>query len=143
MAIIRDVGSAVREREFFTIAPDDSLRAACRQLRECRVDALAVLSGERLVGMLSEHDVIHRGIGADRRSDETQVAEVMTADPVTIGAGQSLAEAMQAMQEGGFRHLPVLEAGRLIGILSMRDIPTDYRLMLERYRESFGTLPAH
>lgn len=133
--IIRSIREVVANRPLHSIGPEETLRAACRILGEDEIGALAVVEGGRLVGILSEHDVIRRAVGRGKRMDETRVAEVMTADPVTVSADGSLAEAMEAMLIGRFRHLPVIEDGSVTGMLSMRDIPTEYRLMFERYTE--------
>lgn len=90
---------------------------------------------DHLVGILCERDVLRRVICEGRRADDTRVREVMTRNPRTISAGQSLAAAMAEMIDGGFRHLPVTRDGRVVGMLSMRDIPTQYRLMFERFAE--------
>lgn len=133
--IIRSVREIVGDRECGRAAPGDTVRAACRTLDRLNVGALAVLEDGRLVGILSERDVIRKCVGRDRRTDETLVSEIMTPDPQTIDVGGSLCEALAAMKAGGFRHMPVTEGGRCVGMLSMREIPTDYRMMHERLRE--------
>jgi CBS domain-containing protein len=101
-----------------------------------------VVEDGRLVGILSERDVMRKCIGGNRRTDETSVAEIMTTDPATIEADASLADAFRVMTQGRFRHLPVTDGGRLVAMLSIRDIPTEYRLMYERYVESFAPIAA-
>jgi CBS domain-containing protein len=86
------------------------------------VGALAVMDGGRLVGVFSERDVIRKCICRKRRTDETMVQDIMTAEPSTIGIDGSLAEALSFMTDTGFRHLPVLDADETAGHLSMRDI---------------------
>ncbi|ARE39756.1 CBS domain protein [Rhodovulum sp. P5] len=119
--------------------PGATLREACHKLEECNVGALAVMEEGCLVGILSERDIIRRAICKGRPMDTTMVADVMTADPRTIDIDGTLSEAQTIMTEGHFRHLPVIENGEPVGILSFRDVPTEYRLMFERfnqYRES-------
>ena len=131
----RTVAELLAGRPLLSVAPGTPLREACRMLSDHDIGALAVLEGGRLVGILSERDVIRRAICGNRRIDETLVAEVMTADPQTAAIGESPADALRRMRAGGFRHLPVMEDGRPVAMLSIRDIPTVNRLMWERYIE--------
>lgn len=133
--IIRSIEAILAGRDFHTTRPTETVRAACLQLDAADVGALAVMSEGRLVGILSERDVIRKCLARGRRTDDTTVADIMTPDPVTIDAAAPLADAMGAMVTGGFRHLPVLRGGAAVGMLSMRDIPTEYRLMFERFQE--------
>ena len=133
--IIRSIDAILSGRRFHVIVPDATVRQACTQLDAANVGALAVLDGGRLAGVLSERDVIRRCLAKGRHTDFTKVTDIMTANPVTIDAGAPLAEAMGAMITGAFRHLPVMCNGAPIGMLSMRDIPTEYRLMFERFQE--------
>lgn len=133
--IIRSIREVIAGRKLSCVAPDLTVRAACRLLVDADAGALAVMEDGRLVGMLCEHDVIRKCVASGRRADETRVAEIMTPDPVTIRAEAPLADALELMTGRGFRHLPVTEAGQVVGMLSMRDIPTEYRLMAERFAE--------
>ncbi|MEL6204102.1 MAG: CBS domain-containing protein [Pseudomonadota bacterium] len=133
--IIRTVGEVVAGRELATVQPSDTVEAACKVLATADVGALAVVEGDQLVGVISERDVIQRAICRGRPTADTAVSDVMTPDPKVIGRGASLSEALTQMIEGRFRHLPVVEAGAVTAMLSIRDIPTEYRLMVERYRE--------
>jgi len=136
--IIKSISEILRGRSLVSIAPDASIREACAALDRHNIGALAVMEGDRLTGILSERDVIRRCIAQERPTGSTRVAEVMSPDPVTVNARESLANAMAIMLDGGFRHLPVERAGEIVGMLSMRDIPTEYRLMAERWREHTG-----
>ena len=133
--IIRSIREVIAGRKLEGVAPDATVRAACRVLVAADAGALAVMEGDRLVGILGEHDVIEKCVAGGRRTDETRVADIMTRDPVLIDAERSLADALELMTGRGIRHLPVIAAGRVVGILSMRDIPTEYRLMAERFAE--------
>jgi CBS domain-containing protein len=106
-------------RELVTTGRGTTLRDATRRMCDRRVGSILVMDGERIAGILTERDVLR--VFADGQFDAT-VDEVMTPHPETIEADDSLAHARVVMLHGGFRHLPVLEAGRLVGILSMRDI---------------------
>lgn len=133
--IIRSIKQIIDGRPIHTIPPAATARDACMALKAADVGALAVMESDRLVGILSERDVIRKCIAGGRRTDETRVADIMTPSPVTVRSDTKVADAMEAMVTGGFRHLPVVDDGRVVGMLSMRDIPTEYRLMFERFSE--------
>jgi len=139
--IIRSIKQIIDGRPLHAVAPDATARDACAALKAADVGALTVMEGDRLVGILSERDVIRKCIAGGRRTDETRVAEIMTPDPVTVQSDTKVADAMEAMVTGGFRHLPGMEGDRVAGMLSMRDIPTEYRLMFERFTEYMQGTP--
>jgi CBS domain-containing protein len=97
-----------------------------------------VLEDARLVGVLSERDVIRKCVCRNRHTAETSVSEIMTADPITIDADGTLARSLEIMGEGGFHHVPVLQHGKPVGLLSSDDVPEEYRMMLERFKKIRG-----
>lgn len=115
-----------------------TVREACKVMCELNVGALVVFDQQELVGIVSERDVIRRCIGTDNHADETVVAAIMTRTPITIDAGSGVADALEVMQTGGFHHIPVTKAGQLIGLLELDDIPEEYHLLLEQFRELRG-----
>jgi CBS domain-containing protein len=106
-------------RGLLTTEPGASLREAAQRMVERRVGSIVVCEGERLVGILTERDIL--GLFA-RGELEARVADVMTRNPETVEPDESLAQARLVMLHGGFRHLPVVERGRLVGMLSLRDL---------------------
>lgn len=133
--IIRTISEILNGRKLHHVTPDTTAREACAALADADVGALAVLQNGVLIGVLSERDVIRKCVAGGKRTDDTRVSDIMTTNPVTVGAGARLADALAAMVKGHFRHLPVMENGTVVGMLSMRDIPTEYRLMFERFTE--------
>ncbi|WP_138468280.1 CBS domain-containing protein [Poseidonocella sp. HB161398] len=133
--IHQSIATIVTSRKVRTVSPQATVREACHLLVASPEGAVAVLDEGRLVGILSEHDVIARAICAERPTTETPVSAIMTAEPRSVEVSASLAEAMRIMTDGDFRHLPVMLGRELVGILSMRDIPTQYRLLVERFSE--------
>ena len=138
---IRSVRDVLGDRPVPLIAPGATLRAAAQLLDGHDIGALVVLDGDRLAGVLSERDIIRRCVAQDADPATTTVAEVMTAAPRTVAADGGLADAIALMREGRFRHLPVMDGARCIGLLSIRDIPTEYRMMFERFEEMRGARP--
>ncbi|TNF20272.1 MAG: CBS domain-containing protein [Rhodobacteraceae bacterium] len=130
---IKSVGEFLAEREVYVISSRASVVSACALMRDRDIGALPVLFGARLVGILSERDIIRRVVAEGRRTDGMVVAQVMTPDPRTVSPRASLADALMVMLEGGFRHLPVVDGGKLVAMLSIRDIPTEYRQRTRRY----------
>lgn len=97
-----------------------SLQAAAERMCERDVGALLVLTGQSLAGILTERDVL-RAV-SQGRVEGTSVAAWMTREPETVDAAASTRQAAAVMIRGGFRHLPVVEGGRPIGIVSIRDL---------------------
>ncbi|HEX5470048.1 MAG TPA: CBS domain-containing protein [Gaiellaceae bacterium] len=106
--------------DLLTVAAEERLAEAARRMVERGVGAVLVLAGDRLDGILTERDLmkaVAAGFG-----DEAKVSEWMTRHPETIEADDSTEHAAALMIHGGFRHLPVLEQGRVAGIVSIRDL---------------------
>jgi CBS domain-containing protein len=106
-------------RELLTAAASDSLVDAAHRMAERRVGAILVLEGEKLIGIMTERDVL-RAVG--KGTIEGTVADWMTRDPITVGKDATHGEAAMMMIHGGFRHVPIVEGGKLIGIVSIRDL---------------------
>jgi CBS domain-containing protein len=106
--------------DLLTVEPDVRLAEAARRMAQRGVGAVLVLEGERLAGILTERDLL-KAVAAGF-TDEARVSEWMTRQPETVEPDESTDQAASLMIHGGFRHLPVVEAGRPIGILSIRDL---------------------
>jgi CBS domain-containing protein len=111
--------SPTMSRHLLTAAASDSLVDAARRMNERRVGAILVLEGEKLIGIMTERDVL-RAVGAG--SIDGRVADWMTRDPITVDPHATHGEAAMMMIHGGFRHVPVVERGKLVGIVSIRDL---------------------
>jgi CBS domain-containing protein len=125
-------------RPVHSIAQGAVLREAARQMAEHGAGALVVLEGSALVGILSERDIVFRAVAQGLHSDDTLVADVMTRDPVTVGIDDAVSDTLAARLGDAFRHLPVMDGARVAGVLSFRDIPPEYVMMYERFREMSG-----
>lgn len=104
-------------------APTDSVQEACRRMAGNHCGHILVCDGERLVGIFTERDLLTRVIAPGHDPADLPVEKAMTVDPVTIAAEAPIREAVRVMDEGSFRCLPVLEGGRLVGIVTARDLP--------------------
>ncbi|MGH6719781.1 MAG: CBS domain-containing protein [Alphaproteobacteria bacterium] len=116
--ILRAKGSAVA-----TVEPDISVRAAAKLLSEKRIGALVVTDKDgRIAGIVSERDLV-RVIAADgARALDTRVADLMSRDVVTCGPAETIEAVMAVMTARRIRHLPVVDSGRLAGIVSIGDV---------------------
>jgi CBS domain-containing protein len=101
------------------VAPETTLLDAARRMHERRVGAVVVLDGDRLVGILTERDVL-RAVATNRV--DGPVSESMTHHPDTIDADEPAGQAAAIMIHGGFRHLPVVEGEAVVGMISIRDL---------------------
>ncbi len=108
--------------DVWAIAPDETVYKALEMMADKDVGALLVMDGDRLVGIFSERDYARRCILRNRRSRETKVRELMTAEVITISPSASIDEAMELMTKHRIRHLPVVEDGKVVGVVSIGDI---------------------
>jgi CBS domain-containing protein len=104
------------------VAHDDTVWSALEAMVAKNVGAVVVLDGTRVVGILSERDCARKVELAGRTARGTKVAEIMTVDVITVAPDTSIAECNALMHEHRIRHLPVLDQGRVVGVLSSRDV---------------------
>ncbi|QDH72756.1 CBS domain-containing protein [Brevundimonas sp. M20] len=115
--ILKDKGSVV-----FTIPPGLSLGEACVELDRLKVGALMVCQNDRVVGVLSERDVVRAIARHGQAGLVRPVSDFMTAEVVFAGAGETVAILMERMTDRRIRHLPVLIEERLVGVISIGDV---------------------
>jgi CBS domain-containing protein len=132
---MRTMSDIVRQQDPLTLPPEATVREACRRMRERRVGAVLVTDGDRrLVGIFTGRDAVHRVL-AEGKSARTRLSEVMTRNPTTLPPGRTAIEALRQMEDGRYRHLPVVDGGRLVGIVSRFDFNG---LELDRLDEETG-----
>ncbi len=134
------VPDVVSKQDLSSVSPNETVLAAAKLMTKRKIGALLVLDGAQLVGILSERDIAGRLVAEEKSPGETLITAIMTPKPETIGPQASVMDALQRMQEGGFRHLPVEEDGKIIGMVSIRDIYAAVREDLEEAvleREAF------
>ena len=111
----------VMERKKILLAPGDTtVSKAARLMAKKNVGAVMVVENQRLVGIFTERDAVFRVMAEGRDAATTQLADVMTAAPCTASPEESFGHALLMMYENGFRHVPVIEDGMPIGIVSAR-----------------------
>lgn len=112
----------VKGGQLFSVSPEDSVRHAIEIMATRHVGALLVMKEGVLLGIISERDYARKVILKNRSSQDTPVGDIMTANPVTVTPEATVHHCMELMTDGRFRHLPVTEAGRVIGMLSIGDL---------------------
>lgn len=121
LTTIRDL-LTVKGDQVWSITPETTVFSAIQLLAEKDVGALLILDGDQIAGIISERDIV-RQIALDQACYLSRpVMTLMTQDVFTVGPETSLEECMQLMTEEHIRHLPVVEAGRLIGLISIGDV---------------------
>ena len=114
---IRDV---IEPRKPVVAAPDATVREAARLMKKAKVGAILVVSAGRLAGIFTERDALFRVVAKDLDPRTTPLSAVMTPDPVTVTPEETFGYALLLMYENGFRHVPVVEKGRPVGMVSAR-----------------------
>ena len=121
-AIIEDPVRVLQPPEPITVAPDTPLRVAIQTLIDRKIGCVLVVDGGELLGIFTERDVLMNVAGHEGEFDNDAVREWMTPNPETVAEDDSIAFAIHKMDLGGYRHLPVMESGQPVGIISVRDV---------------------
>ncbi|MDX1701502.1 MAG: CBS domain-containing protein [Melioribacteraceae bacterium] len=109
-------------REVYSISPDDTVYDALKAMAEKEIGALVVLKNEKLVGILSERDYARKVILSSKNSMDTKVHEIMTPDVYFVNPKEKLSHCLSIMTKKHFRHLPVVENDKVVGVLSIGDV---------------------
>jgi CBS domain-containing protein len=112
----------IKGNQIFSVAPQDSVLQAIEMMASRHVGALLVMSQGTLIGIISERDYARKVILKKRSSHDTAVSDIMTSPAISVTPQDSVHHCMQLMTDGRFRHLPVMNAGRVVGMLSIGDL---------------------
>lgn len=110
------------QSHIWSVSPDTTVIEALFLMEEKNIGAVVVLDSEQLVGIFSERDYARKGIIQGRKAKSTPIKEVMTPKVFTVSPDMDIRECMKLFSEKKFRHLPVMEEDRVIGVLSIGDI---------------------
>jgi CBS domain-containing protein len=134
--VMRKISDIVRQQVPLTLSPDATVREACRRMRERRVGAVLVtLDDCRLVGIFTGRDAVHRVLAEGKSATGTPLSEVMTRDPTTMPPGKTAIDVLRLMEDGRYRHVPIVDDGKVVGIVSRFDFTG---LELDRLDEETG-----
>jgi CBS domain-containing protein len=115
------IRNVMERNKVVSAPPEASVEAAAILMAERGVGAVLVVEQKRLVGIFTERDVVFRVVAQSRDPRATRLAEVMTKEPMTIAPNELFGYAMLTMHEKGFRHMPVIENGEPVGVVSARN----------------------
>jgi CBS domain-containing protein len=115
------IRSVMEKKKLLTAAPDTTVSQAAKLMAKSNVGAVMVVEAERLIGIFTERDAVFRVIAKGRDTSTTHLSDVMTSSPQTVDPDKSFGYALLMMHENGFRHVPVVENGKPIGIVSSRN----------------------
>jgi len=119
---MRTMSDLVSRQNPLTMSADTTVRKACESMRERGVGAVLVTNEQdRLVGIFTGRDAVCRVLAEGKSPGRTRLADAMTPHPDMIAPGRSAIEALRQMQDGGYRHLPVVDEGKVVGIVSRGD----------------------
>ncbi|WP_433852144.1 CBS domain-containing protein [Stenotrophomonas nitritireducens] len=123
--------------EIHAVAPQSAVIDAIRLMAEKGIGAVLVMDGARLAGILSERDYARKIVLRDRSSRDTPVAAIMTADLVTVSPAATVEDCLQLVTDRRIRHLPVVEDGAVLGVISIGDL---VKAVIEQQRQELGQL---
>lgn len=133
---MRKMSDIVRHQDPLTLPPEATVKEACRCMRDRRVGAVLVTADDhRLIGIFTGRDAVHRVLAEGRSAARTQLSAVMTRNPTTMPPGKTAIEALRLMEDGRYRHLPIVDDGEVVGIVSRFDFSG---LELDRLDEETG-----
>ena len=115
------IRSVMERKKLLTAPPETTVSQAAKLMAKKNVGAVMVVENELLIGIFTERDAVFRVIAQGRDTQTTQLAAVMTVAPQTVDPDKSFGYALLMMHENGFRHVPVIENGKPIGIVSSRN----------------------
>jgi len=122
MITVKMLMDSKKDTVMYDVAPTDTVYHALEVMAQANIGAVMVCDSKQMVGIFTERDYARKIILMGRTSLDTQIQEIMTKEMVTVHPEATLEECMVMMAKYHIRHLPVLERGRLVGIISMRDV---------------------
>jgi CBS domain-containing protein len=132
---MRKMSDMVKNQDPVTLPPSATVREACRSMRDRRVGAVLVTDADRLLGIFTGRDAVHRVLAEGKSAGRTTLADVMTREPNTMPPGKTAIEALRRMEDGRYRHLPIVDNGKAVGIVSRFDFSG---IELDRLDEETG-----
>ena len=118
----RIIPQVIRGQQVVYLGGQANVRQAAKVMRKHKVGAVLIIEDEALKGILTVNDMTYRVIAEGLDPDKTLLGEVMTPDPDTVSSDATAIDALHLMQDGDYRHLPIVDGGRVLGLVSRRDI---------------------
>ena len=117
----RPISELISKQKLFVATPKSSVSEACTLMKAGNVGAILVVESSRLCGIFTERDAVYRVLAEDLEPHNTRLEQVMTPAPQTITPDRPFGHALHLMYEGGFRHVPVVDGAKIVGMVSARD----------------------
>ena len=138
---MRHLSDVVRDQNPLTLPPTATVKEACRCMSDRHVGAVLVTEKHgRLVGIFTGRDAVQRVLAAGKSAAKTKLKDVMTATPTSMSPDKTVIDALRLMWDGGFRHVPVTEDEKLLGVVSRGDFKGLEQSRLEEERELWERL---
>jgi CBS domain-containing protein len=129
--INRPLADLVRDQRPVMLGPDATVQAACQQMRDRRIGCVLVTDQGRLVGIFTGRDAVAL-LAQGKSAEGLRLAGAMTGNPTVLAPGASAMEALRCMQDGGFRHVPIVQDGAVVGVVSRGDFRAIEHARLDR-----------
>lgn len=136
----RSIRSVIEKQKVFTASPKTTIFQVACEMKGLGLGTVLVVVDKRLAGIFTERDVLNRVVAEGRNPQTTLLEQVMTRNPQTIGPDKPLGHALHMMYDGGFRHMPVVENGVPLGVISVRDALSPEMAEFESDLESRGII---
>lgn len=140
MTTVRQILDSKKKAHIIFVTPDDVVLDALHKMASADVSAVLVLENERLVGIFTERDYARKLVLQGRSSKDTRIGELMTQNLLTISPSQTVEDIMSIMTENRFRHLPVVDRGKLIGIVTIGDA---VKAVIDEQRQTIDQLSGY
>ncbi len=122
MITVKMLMEAKKDAAMYSVSPTDTVYRALEVMAQANIGAVLVCDNDQMLGIFTERDYARKIILMGRHSLDTEIQEIMTKEMVTVNPEATLEECMAMMTKYRIRHLPVMERGRLVGMISMRDV---------------------
>lgn len=133
---MRRLSDIVYNQQPLTLGPTTSVKDACKKMHERRAGSVLVTDDKgALLGIFTGRDAVARVLAAGKDATKTKLADVMTGDPMVLAPDKTAIDALRLMWDGGFRHLPVVKSGRVVGVVSRGDFKGAEHDRLDEERE--------
>lgn len=137
---MRRIYQVVQGEEIVVLPPSSTIQAAAAAMQRQRQSVVLVMTGDHLDGILTEQDVVRRVVAERGDPDMVTVADAMTPQPDTITPSDLALKGLQMMEDGHYRHLPVVQGGRVVGLISRPDFAGAEKTELEAQRHCWEML---